>query len=145
MFVDLSSKKILIVGGGKIATRRVNSLLDFAGEILVVSPKASEDILKLAEEGKIVYENRHYSERDLCGTDIVLAATDDISLNDDIYNSCKDLGIMVNVASDRNKCDFHFPGIVKKDSIVIGINAGGNDHKGAKEMRQKLQKYLENE
>lgn len=145
MFVDLSEKKVVVIGGGKIAARRVNTLLDFAGEIFVVAPEADETVLKLAEEGRIAYEKRPYKAGDLDGADIVLASTDNSSLNDEIYAECKRRNITVNVASDKEKCDFHFPGIVKKDSIVIGVNAGGNDHRGAKEMRLKLQKYLDSE
>lgn len=145
MFMDISDKKVLVIGGGKVAARRVRTLLDFAGEILVVAPDAKEEIVQLAKEGIISYEKRPYEKSDLNGADIVLAATDDISLNDEIYGDCKRLGITVNVASDREKCDFHFPGIVKKGPVVIGINAGGNDHRGAKEMRLKLQRYLDSE
>jgi len=145
MFLDISEKKIFVIGGGKIATRRVKTLLTFAENISVVAPEASEEIIKLSSEGKIGYEKRPYKESDIDGADIVLAATDDAELNDDIYSSCKKLGITVNIASDKEKCDFYFPGIILKDSAVIGINAGGNDHRGAKELRQKLQRYLEND
>ena len=145
MFVDLSEKRAVVIGGGKIAARRVHTLLDFAGEIFVVAPEADETLVKLAEDGLITYARRPYEPGDLDGADLVLAATDNISLNDEIYAECKRRKITVNVASDKEKCDFHFPGIVKKDSMVIGVNAGGNDHRGAKEMRQKLQRYLDNE
>ncbi len=145
MFFDISEKKIVVIGGGKIATRRIKALLDFADKILVIAPKVSDDILQMGKDGRILFERRTYNEKDINGADIVLAATDNVSLNDEIYTNCKHLGIMVNVASDKEKCDFYFPGIVKKDSIIIGISAGGNDHKGAKEMRQKIQKYLESE
>lgn len=144
MFVDLSEKKAVVIGAGKIAARRVETLLDFAGEILVIAPKAEPAILQMAEEGRITYEKRPYDREDLYDADLVLAVTDDHLLNDEIYSACKCLGIMVNVASNQNKCDFHFPGVVKTDQVVIGINAGGRDHKAAKEMRQKLQQYLEN-
>ena len=145
MFVDISEKQILVIGGGKVAARRVHTLLDFAGEILVVAPEAEEEIVQLAKEGIISYKKRPYEKKDLNDADLVLAATDDLSLNDEIYSECRRIGITVNVASDKEKCDFHFPGIVKKGSVVIGINAGGNDHRGAKEMRQKLQQYLDSE
>ena len=62
----------------------------------------------------------------------MIAGTDDEGLNEDIYSVCKCLGILVNVISDRTKCDFHFPGIVKRDTLVAGVNAGGRDHGRAK-------------
>ena len=52
---------------------------------------------------------------------------------------------MVNVCSDRRKCDFYFPGIVKKEDVVVGITANGKDHKRAKEVREKIEDLLEEE
>ena len=77
------------------------------------------------------------------GADLVLIATDNRAVNDEIYKDCKELGILVNTASDQQKCDFHFPAVIQKDSIVIGINGGGKDHKRVKQIRQELQEFLE--
>ncbi len=73
----------------------------------------------------------------------MIAGTDDEGLNEDIYSVCKCLGILVNVISDRTKCDFHFPGIVKRDTLVAGVNAGGRDHGRAKRARQAIEKALD--
>ena len=66
-----------------------------------------------------------------------------LKLNDDIYRICKNEGIYVNVASDREKCDFYFPGIVMEDELVVGITASGLDHKKAKKVREEIQSVLE--
>lgn len=145
LFVDLSEKKAVVVGAGEVAARRVQTLLPFIGEILVVAPEAKDVIVKLAEEGKIVYEKRTFDREDVYDADLVLAATDDLALNDEIYSVCKCLGIMVNVATNQQKCDFQFPSVIQEDHIVIGINASGNDHVGVKEMRQKIEGYLKHE
>ena len=73
---------------------------------------------------------------------MVLAVTDDPKVNEDIYSACKCLGILVNIANNQNKCDFHFPAVLEQGDIVIGINGGGKDHKKVKQVRQEMEKAL---
>ena len=142
LFVDLTEKKILVVGAGKIASRRVKTLLPFAGEITVEAPEAVEELLDLAEKGEILYRKKAYAREDLYDADMVIAATDSREVNEDIYSACKCLGIQVNVASDQNKCDFHFPGILEYDGVVMGFNGSGRDHRKVRQVREKVQEAL---
>lgn len=71
---------------------------------------------------------------------MVIAATNDWKLNDEIYRVCKEEGIYVNVADDKSKCDFYFPGIYMKDEVVIGITASGLDHSRAKKSAWQFRK-----
>ena len=142
LFVDLTEKKILVVGAGKIASRRVKTLLPFAGEITVEAPEAAEELLDLAEKGEILYRKKTYAREDLYDADMVIAATDSREVNEDIYSACKCLGIQVNVASDQNKCDFHFPGILEYDGVVLGFNGSGRDHRKVRQVREKVQEAL---
>ena len=64
-------------------------------------------------------------------------------IRDRIYRVCKEEGIYVNVSSDREKCDFYFPGVFMQDEIVVGITASGLDHKKARKVREEIQKVLE--
>ena len=74
---------------------------------------------------------------------MVIAATNDRKLNDEIHRVCREEGIYVNVASDRESCDFYFPGIYMRDEMVVGVTASGLDHKKAKRVREEIQKALE--
>ncbi len=136
MFVDLREKKAVVIGAGKIATRRIRTLTQFCGNITVIAPEATEAVQALATDGQITLLDKTYERDDLYGADLVLAATDDTKLNDEIHSVCKCLGILVNVCSDQRKCDFQFPGIVKDEEIVIGINAAGTDHHKVKKLRE---------
>lgn len=136
MFVDLREKKTVVIGAGKIATRRITTLTQFCETITVIAPEAETAVQQLAADGEITYIQKTYDRDDLYGADIVLAATDDPKLNDEIHSVCKCLGILVNVCSDQRKCDFQFPGIVKADEVVIGINAAGTDHHKVKRIRE---------
>ena len=141
LFVDLTEKKVLVAGAGKIAARRVKTLLPFAGEILVEAPEAEKEILDLAEKGEILYRKKPYAREDY-DADMVIAATDSKEVNEDIYSACKCLGIQVNVASDQKKCDFHFPGVLEYDGVVMGFNGGGKDHRKVRQVREKVQEAL---
>ena len=139
LFVDLSEKKIVVIGAGNIAARRIKTLTQFTRQIKVVAPAIHPSIKELAEEFSLILERKLYEREDIYSADIVIAATDDAKLNEEIHSVCKCLGILVNVISDRNKCDFHFPGVIKREQLVIGVNAGGKNHKLAKEIREKIE------
>lgn len=108
LFVDLTGKKAVVVGAGKIATRRVKTLLPFLGEIQVIAPKASGEILELAEQGEVIYQKKCYEREDLYDAHMVLAATNDTKVNEDIYSACKCLGILVNLPAIRTNVIFIF-------------------------------------
>ncbi|MCC8017498.1 MAG: bifunctional precorrin-2 dehydrogenase/sirohydrochlorin ferrochelatase [Lachnospiraceae bacterium] len=138
LFIDISKKNILIVGGGKVADRRVHTLLSFTEHITVVSPAFTDGLVSLAQSGQILLLKRYFEPEDLTGQDIVLAATDDIDLNKKISTLCREQGIPVNISNDQTLCDFQFPSIVTDGEIVIGINASGGNHRRVAETRQKL-------
>jgi len=143
MFVDISSKKIVVVGAGRVALRRIKTLLLFAKDILVIAPDICEEILEMADMKLIKLRQKPYDNGDLQDAWIVLAATDSPVVNHEIFCFCRSRGILINVASDRNKCDFHFPGIVRKDEVVIGIHAGGYNHRKVKEIREELEELYD--
>ena len=127
MFIDLTDKKVLVAGGGTIALRRVRTLLKFGADIRVIAPELCGELAQMEEEGKIMAEHREYRAGDICGAQIVLAATDDREVNRQIWEECRTAGIIVNVADDKSLCDFYFPAVVMTHEAVIGINSGGAD------------------
>ena len=143
LFVDLSGKHILIVGAGRIALRRIRTMSDFAGKVTVVAPAICQEIRELAEIApQIRLADRAYQPDDLKGKDIVFAATDDPVLNGQIAEACHQQGIPVNAAHNRELCDFYFPGLVKKDPVVVGVTACGKDHAAVKEITDKIRELL---
>lgn len=144
LFVDISEKKIVVIGGGAIATRRVKTLLPFEPQIVVVAPEVTEELEELEKEEKITIFHRKYQREDIYDAWMVLAATNDPELNNGIYSVAKCLGALVNVASNQGKCDFHFPGVIRKDPYVIGINGSGKDHKGTAKLRKQIEAMVNN-
>lgn len=136
MFVDISRKRILIVGGGKIAARRAAVISQFASDIVMIAPDFCEQS-KMLESGHAVrLICRSYEESDLEQADIVITATDNHELNAAIGRCCKEKKILVNVADDQSLCDFYFPGIVIEEDIVIGISSGGKEPSKVKKVRE---------
>lgn len=143
MFVNLENKNIVVVGGGNIATRRVKTLLKFTRNITVIAPQMTMELQELGKTGQIVTVFRPVKRTDFKQAYMVIAATNEWKINDEIYRICKQEGIYVNVVSDKEKCDFYFPGIFMQDDLVVGITASGLDHKKARRLREEIEKALE--
>lgn len=144
IFLDISNKRISIYGAGRIASRRVGTLLAFEPLLTVFAPEASEQIQKAEREGKLTWVREVYRPGGISpDTWMVLAATDNAAVNEEIYRECQKKGILVNVCSNRAHCDFQFPGIASRGDLVVGINAGGSDHHLAKMWTDKIRKEVE--
>lgn len=142
LFIDLSDKKILVVGAGTIAARRIRVLCRFTQKIAVISPAVGEAVERLSREYALPVCQRPFEESDLDTAQLVLAATDDSSLNQKIARLCRQRGIPVNDCSDQRNCDFQFPSVVCSGDVVIGINASGKDHSLVKETRRKIERCM---
>jgi len=125
IFLDISRKSCLVVGGGSVAERKVSVLLKFRANIKVVSPRISKPLKKLVEKGRIHVSLKEYDASDLGGVALVFAATDIESVNQAIRRDASELNIPVNVVDNPSLCDFIVPSIVKKDPILIAISTSG--------------------
>lgn len=142
LYVDIQDKQIVVIGAGKIAERRVNTLLSFCNNIKIIAPSITPAISGLINQNKVTWLQKKFDENDIKGADIVLAATDDLRVNDEIYHVCKTNSIPVNIASDQKKCDFQFPGIINYENVVIAFNSGGEDHKKVRKLRKRVENFL---
>lgn len=147
VFIDISEKKIAVVGGGKVAERRVETLLKFAERITVISPDVTEEIHKRADEGRVqwIREAIHTecaAKRLLNDADMVLAATNDRESNERIMYICREQGIPVNVSHRKEMCDFYFPAVVVQEGVTVGITSGGGNHKKAGKVREQVEEML---
>lgn len=142
LFFDVKHKKVLVVGAGKIAARRAETLATFGAKVWVVAPSGSEQMQRLAEEGKVCWERRCFIRDDIVGCDLVIAATDDVQINGQVASYCRKKQVLVNHAGDKSQCDFYFPGIAREGSLVVGVTASGKDHKLASEVTGRLHSWL---
>lgn len=150
MFFNIEGKKVLIVGAGNIALRRVETLLSFGACLTVAAPDQKEQIGRYAEEGKLLLLEQGYTP-DMIRQEffMVIAATDSSQLNREICLEGKRKGILVNNASDKSQCDFYFPAIVRQGDVIAGVCAGGMDHRLVRRvaagMRNWLKQFMERE
>lgn len=143
-FVDVRGKRVLTVGAGTVASRRIATLSEFDVEITVVAPRISQEVLRLVRAGRVRAEKRPFAPEDLRGADLVLAAAESREINREIGRLCKERGIPVNVADRKEECDFYFPAVVRKGPLIAGLTAGGQDHRLAAEAKRKIRQALEN-
>lgn len=135
MFVELDNKKVLIVGGGKVALRKAEKLLPYGPEITVVAPEICDE-LSLMQGIRTVCGS--FSDELLQGIDIVIAATDDRELNRHISELCRSEKIPVNTVDDSELCSFIFPCLIKNGSLSIGISTGGASPTAAISFKNKI-------
>ena len=132
-----------MIGGGRIATRRVLTLLDFVRRITVIAPELRPELEFLASEDRIDIRKRGFQPDDLHDADLVITATGDAEIDDWVWRLCKAKHIPVNVSADQTKCDFFFPGIARKGALVAGVTAGGTDHKLARRAAEAIRGLFE--
>lgn len=149
MYIDIKNRKVLVAGGGKIASRRIKTLYRFGADIIVVAPKLSSAVVELSghpaqkeSEGRVQVIQRKYRTEDLKGIEMVIAATDSPEVNRKICLECRKRGISVNVADDHTLCDFYFPSVIMTEDTVIGISSGGENPGKTREFRKKIEKLL---
>ena len=142
MFIDISDKVFLVIGGGKVAARRVKTLVNFGCTIKLIAPEVDDEIINLHYD-KIHIIKRKYDITDMDEVDFCLAATDIAERNSKITWDAKLNHIAVNNASDKNDCDFYFPGVGDTAPLTIGICASGVDHKLAKQVTDNIREKIE--
>ena len=143
MFVDLTDKKVVIAGAGTIAKRRIRSMIEFTDHLYVIAPEVNKELKEMEEAGKLTILRKTYEREDLYDASLVIAATNDHKINQDIYAACKCLGIPVNVCQDRDRCDFYFPGLAMQDNLVVGVSTSGQEKKRQKGIAGRLQQFLD--
>lgn len=145
MFVDLTDKKVVVAGAGTIAKRRIRTLVKFTDELIVVAPEVNQELKQMQEEGKLTILKKHFEREDIYDAALVIAATNDNKVNQEIYTACKCLGIPVNVCADKTRCDFYFPGIAENEDFVVGISTSGREQKRTRDISGKIQDLLAQE
>jgi precorrin-2 dehydrogenase/sirohydrochlorin ferrochelatase len=141
-FLDITDKRCLVVGSGKVAERKVAMLLQFNAHVIVVGPVMTKALLKLGEEGKIAYFQRRYTAKDLDNTGLVFACTDDNAINNKIKKEAARKNIPVNVADSPDLCDFIVPSIIRKGGLTIAISTSGELPLLSKKLRQKIEEVV---
>ncbi len=145
ILLKLKNKKILVVGGGKIAERKVIRLLKAEADISLTSPDITDGLQKFVDEKKLVYNNRKFIKDDLKNVFLVIAATNDKEVNHLIFRESEKNGILVNVVDEPDYCNFYVPSIIDRGDLSVSISTKGRSPAFARILRKKLEEYLPGE
>jgi precorrin-2 dehydrogenase/sirohydrochlorin ferrochelatase len=140
MYVDLKNKKCIIIGGGEVAERKVESLLECRADVTVISPQLTERLQRLALARAIKYLRRNYRRGDLEGAFLVVSATNNSDLNAIVCYEAHQKNILVNIVDDPKKCSFIVPSVVERGDLLISISTSGSCPALAKKIRRELEK-----
>ena len=141
-YLKIDNKKILIIGGGKIATEKLGHLLDFTSEIVLLAEEFDKNILELSQKNGIKTIKKRYEKDDIDGFDIVIVAIDDIEKQKDIYLEAKEKKILCNSVDAVEYCDFIFPSYIKKGDLTISVSTSGASPAVAKYLRRFIEKII---
>jgi uroporphyrin-III C-methyltransferase / precorrin-2 dehydrogenase / sirohydrochlorin ferrochelatase len=142
-FLDLLGKKVVVVGGGRVASGKVRALLPCQPTpLLVIAPKATRSIRRAAAEGRLTWLEREYVEGDLLGASLAFGASDDRDLNARVGTDARALGIPVLAVDDVPNCDFIAPALVRRGDLTIAISTSGKSPALARRTREYLERNL---
>src|SRR5688572_21543067 len=125
IFVDLQRAPALVVGGGRVAARKITLLRSAGADVTVVAPSAGPAIIQAAEQGELRWHRRDFAASDVAGMRIVFAATDVAAINDAVAVAARAAGIPVNVADDGARSSFILPAIVDRSPLLVAVSSGG--------------------
>lgn len=123
--ISLRERPCLVVGGGQVALRKVEALLNYDCKLTVIAPKPERKIEYYAEKGKLNLEKRKYRAGEAKSYGIVISAGDSRDLNRVVHDDCVSAGVPVNVVDDPELCDFIFPAVVRRDLLTVAISTDG--------------------
>ena len=142
IMLQLDGKKVVVIGGGKVAERKVIGLLGTGAQVIVVSPQATKEIQTLFLDGKIVWLKKFFSGEDLQDAALIFAATDDKDLNQSV-KSLAGIHQLVTIADDPDHSDFHLPAHVQRGRLSIAVSTGGASPILAKKLRAELEQQFD--
>ncbi|SFR10191.1 precorrin-2 dehydrogenase/sirohydrochlorin ferrochelatase family protein [Desulfoscipio geothermicus] len=140
VFLNLQGKKCLVVGGGRVAERKVRALVRCGAHVYVVSPVLTAGLQEMLDHGQIIYRRGFYQTADLDGVFLVISATDNEEVNNVVAVDCAGRNILVNVVDDPPRCNFFVPSVVHRGALQLAISTGGKSPHLAKTLRQSLEK-----
>jgi len=144
IFLKVTQLDVLIVGGGNVGLEKLTFLLKSSpsAKVTVVAPDFHAELIELAQKHMVELINDVYQVSYLKGRHMVIATTDDVPVNIEVYKDCKERHILVNVADNPPYCDFYMGGIVTKGNIKIAISTNGKSPTLAKRLRQFFEEVI---
>ena len=143
IMLNCEGQQVVVIGGGAVAERKVSGLLEAGAAVKVISPSLTDTLVALAKKGLMTWHDRPYAPGDLRGAFLVYAATNDRTINEEVAQESRRLGIHVNVASHAEAGDFITPGVVRRGRLTVAVSTSGAGPLAAVKIKSVLEEALD--
>jgi precorrin-2 dehydrogenase / sirohydrochlorin ferrochelatase len=142
LFLDLTGRPVVVIGAGRVATRKIRTLLGAGAIVTVVSPRVTATIRRLAGAMRVSWVRRRYRRGDLRGACLAIAATNDVAVNELVCAQAKRGKLLVNCVAPPSAGNFIVPAQARRGGITLAISTGGASPAFAKQLRRDLERFL---
>lgn len=143
VMLDLADRRVLVVGGGAVATRKVTRLLTAGASVRVVAIEASADLRRISEsEDRVELLLRPFADSDLEGVDLVFSATGEPHVAQEVYDGAQRRGLWANAADDPERCAFLMPAVLERGPLLVAVSTGGASPALAQRVRDEIDATL---
>ncbi|MBI4348497.1 MAG: bifunctional precorrin-2 dehydrogenase/sirohydrochlorin ferrochelatase, partial [Elusimicrobia bacterium] len=140
--LEMAGRPVVVVGGGTVAERKVQQLLDVGARVTVLSPVVTARLESWARGGRVRHVARAYRDGDLLGYELAFVATGDREVNAAVAREARVRGVWINTADDPAHCDFILPSILRRGDLVVAVTTGGASPALARAIREELEAYF---
>lgn len=138
VMLDVARLRVLVVGGGAVALRKVRGVLEAGGSPEVVSPALTDELRALVERRRLVWLPRPYQAGDACGRHLVFAATGSPGTNTAVAREAEEAGALVSLADDGEGSLFTLPAVLREGGVTVALSTGGASPLLARRIRDRL-------
>ncbi|MCL1980652.1 MAG: bifunctional precorrin-2 dehydrogenase/sirohydrochlorin ferrochelatase [Proteobacteria bacterium] len=140
--LNIDQRLCVVVGGGRVAERKVWGILAAGGRVRLISPTATPGLIELADRQAIAWTCKPYTRADLDGACLVFAATNSAAVQRAVHRDARAAGLLVNVADAPELCDFQVPATIRRGDLTISVATGGKSPAVAAMVKQRLDRFL---
>ena len=145
IFLELGGRRVVVIGAGPVAVRKIQSLLAAGTRLVVVAKEVDDTLTALCQGKNIELIKSKYCKDYLAGAVLAIAATNDHQLNKQIYKDCQELEVLCNVVDQPELCDFFVPAVVKRGDLQIAVGTEGHCPAYSGHLRKKLEQIFGDE
>ena len=139
ILVDPEGKKVVVVGGGTVAQRKIETLLEHGAVVHVIAQALNSALRRHVETGVVKYGGQTFKEEDLEDAFMVIAATDDPLLNRRVSNHAQQRGLLINAVDQPSDCNFIVPSVLRRGDLLIAVSTSGKSPAMARKVREMLE------
>ncbi len=142
VFLDLAGTRVVVIGGGAVAARKVQALLAAGAQVTVVAPEMGPEVQALSGNANLECLRRAYAPGDVAGKALAFAATDEAEVNAAVFAEAQAAGVWVNVVDDPAHCSFHVPAQLTRGPVSIAISTLGDSPALARHLRERIEEAV---